>query len=123
MKTAIIVISNPQGGEESLARLFNALALAAECQAADDTFEIGFTGTGTRWPAVLSQLSHPAHASYQALRENVVGASCACAAAFGDTAGLEACAVPLKTENRAGSESGMLSIRHYLADGWNVLIF
>lgn len=38
MKTAIIIMSDPKSGsEESLGRVFNALALASECKQKGDT--------------------------------------------------------------------------------------
>ncbi|HEY1120554.1 MAG TPA: hypothetical protein VGE67_03105 [Haloferula sp.] len=123
MKTAVILISDPKAGEEALARAFNALAVAAESKQAGDEVEISFIGTGTRWPAELSKITHPANALYNDVRELVVGASCACAAVFGATEGLEASGVPQKNDNTAANPTGLLSLRHYLTDGWQVLIF
>lgn len=64
MKTAIVIVSDPKGGsEEALGRVFNALALASECKQKGDEVAVVFNGTGTRWPAELTKLSHPANAS------------------------------------------------------------
>ena len=64
MKTAIIILSDPKNGsEEALGRVFNALALASECQQKGDEVAVVFNGAGTRWPAELTKLSHPATAS------------------------------------------------------------
>jgi len=123
MKTAVIIISDPKAGEEALARAFNALAVAAEGKQAGDEIEVSFIGTGTRWPEELSKITHPANALYNEVRDLVVGASCACAAVFGATEGLQACGVPEKKDNTAAGPTGLLSLRPYLAAGWQVLVF
>jgi hypothetical protein len=84
MKTAIIIMAHPKfGSEEATARVFNAVALAEEAKCEGDEVEVTFIGTGTRWPAELSSLGHPANALYNRLRDTVKGASCGCAAVFG----------------------------------------
>jgi len=123
MKTAIIIISDPKAGEEALARVFNALAVAAEGKQAGDEVEVSFIGTGTRWPAELSKVAHPANGLYNEVRDLVVGASCACAAVFGATEGLKACGIEEKKDNTAAGPTGQLSLRHYFTGGWQVLIF
>jgi hypothetical protein len=123
MKTAILIISNPDAGDEAIARLLNALALAHEAKASGDQTEIAFIGTGTRWPERLSQLSHPANALYNAVRELIVGASRACSAKWEATAGVEAAGHALISENKIPGTPGGVSIRHYLAEGWQTLVF
>ena len=58
-------MSDPKGGseEEALGRVFSALALASECKQKGDEVAVVFNGTGTRWPAELTKLSHPAMTS------------------------------------------------------------
>jgi hypothetical protein len=123
MKTAIIILSDPKAGEEALGRAFNALALAQESIAAGDQVEVTFVGTGTRWPGVLSQISHPANGLYNAVREVIVGGSCGCAAVFGATESLQACGIKEVKSHALPGTPGLASIRHYLADGWQTLIF
>lgn len=123
MKTAVIIISDPQGGEEALARVFNGLAVAAEGKQAGDEVEVSFIGTGTRWPAELAKVGHPVNGLYQEVRELVVGASCACAAVFGATGGVQACGIEERKDNARHGTPGLLSLRPYLAGGWNVLVF
>ena len=123
MKTAIIILSDPQSGEEALGRVFNALALAHEGLQAGDEVAVVFNGAGTRWPAVLAQPKHPANALYNAVRETVRGASCGCAAVFGATAGVEACGVPLLKDKVLAGTPGISNLRSYLADGWQLLVF
>jgi hypothetical protein len=123
MKTAVILISDPKAGEEALARAFNALAVAVESRNAGDQVELSFIGTGTRWPAELAKVSHPANGLYNAARDLVVGASCACGEVFGATESLKASGVTEIKNNAIPGTSGLLSLRRYLAEGWQVLIF
>ncbi len=124
MKTAIVILSDPKSGaEEALGRLFNALALAAECKEKGDEVSVVFNGAGTRWPAELTKLAHPANGLYNSVRDVVQGASCGCADVFGAKDGVEACGVPLKKDNALAGTSGLLSLRRYVADGWQTIVF
>jgi hypothetical protein len=123
MKTAILVISNPDGGDESLARLVNALALAHEAKTKGDQTEVAFIGTGTRWPERLSKLGHPANPLYNEIRELIVGASCACSARWDASAGVESAGHSLISDNKLPGTPGALSVRRYLAEGWQTLLF
>ncbi len=126
MKTAIVIMSDPKhGSEEALGRVFNALALAlaSECKQKGDEVAVVCNGTGTRWPAELAKLSHPAHGLYNAVRDVVQGASCGCADVFGAKDGVESCGVPLKKDHTLAGTSGLLSLRRYVSDGWNTLVF
>lgn len=123
MKTAIIILSDPQTGDEALGRAFNALSLAHESVAAGDQVEVTFVGAGTRWPGVLSQLSHPANGLYNAVREVIVGGSCGCAAVFGASESLQACGIAEVKNQALPGTPGLASIRRYLAEGWQTLVF
>ena len=124
MKVAIIILSDPKSGsEEALGRVFNALAVAQESLQAGDEVEVVFNGAGTRWPAELSKVSHPANGLYNAVREAVKGASCGCAAVFGATKDVEACGLPLLKDKALAGTPGLSDIRRYLADGWQTLVF
>lgn len=124
MKTAIVIMSDPKNGsEEALGRVFNALALASECKQKGDDVAVVFNGTGTRWPAELSKLSHPAHGLYNSVRDVVQGASCGCADVFAAKEGVESCGVPLKKDHALVGTSGLLSLRQYVNDGWNTVVF
>jgi hypothetical protein len=123
MKLAVIIISDPKSGEEALARVFNGLAVAAEAKQAGDEIELSFIGTGTRWPAELTKVSHPANGLYNEVRELVIGASCACAQVFGATESLQVSGVEEKKDNALAGTPGLLSVRRYLVEDWNVLIF
>ena len=124
MKTAIIIMSDPKSGsEEALGRVFNALAVAAESKQKGDEVAVVFNGAGTRWPAELTKLTHPANGLYNAVRDVVQGASCGCADVFGAKDGVEACGVPLMKDNALAGTSGLLSLRQYLVDGWKTIVF
>ncbi len=123
MKLAVIIISDPKAGEEAFGRAFNALATAHEAIQAGDEVEINFIGAGTRWPTELTKVTNPANGLYNSVREAVKAGSCGCAAAFGATEGLKACAIPQATNNPIAGTPGLLSVRSYLADGWHTLIF
>jgi hypothetical protein len=47
-KTAIVVLSDPRGGEEGLGRLFNALAAAYDFKQQHQEVQLIFQGTGVR---------------------------------------------------------------------------
>lgn len=124
MKTAIIIVADPKSEtEEAKGRLFNALALARECKQHGDEVEVAFIGAATRWPAELAKLSHPFNALYDSVREVVKGASRGCATVFGAREDVEACGLPLASENAVPGTPGLLSVRRYLAEGWSTLVF
>lgn len=124
MKTAIIIMSDPKNGsEEALGRVFNALALASECKQKGDEVAVVFNGTGTRWPSELSKLSHPANKLYNSVRDVILGASSSCAEVFGATESLEACGMPILKDHALAETAGLLSLRRYVADGWNTVVF
>ena len=124
MKSAIVIMSDPQAGtDEVLGRLLNGLALAHETHAAGDEVEIVFKGAGTRWPAELAKLAHPAHERYQAVRELVKGASLGCATKFGARDAAAATGVALLSDTPLPGTPGIAGLRSYFAEGWNVAIF
>lgn len=123
MKLAIIITSDPKNGEEALGRAFNALALAAEAQEKNDEVNVLFSGAGTRWPAELTKVSHPANGLYNTVRQSISGASCGCSAVFGATKEVAACGLPEIKDYALHGTPGMASIRRYLAEGWQTLVF
>ena len=123
MKSAIIIMSDPNAGEEALGRLFNGLAVAHEGLQAGDDVEVVFNGAGTRWPEHLTKPQHPANALYNAVRETVQGASCGCAAVFGATKSVEAAGLPLLKDKALAGTPGISNLRRYLAEGWHMVVF
>lgn len=123
MKLSIFVLSDPKAGDEAFGRLFNALAFAAEAKENGDDVQIMFQGAGTRWPAELTKLDHPARGLYDAVRPLVQGASRACAAAFGATSGVEASGLPQLEDNALRGTPGLGSMRRPLAEGRQAFIF
>jgi hypothetical protein len=60
MKSAIVILSDPKSGsEESLGRIYNALAAAYDFKQKGDEVRILFQATGTRWPVELDKPGHP----------------------------------------------------------------
>jgi hypothetical protein len=123
MKLAIIILSDPKNGDEALGRAFNALALAVEAQTKGDDVNVVFAGAGTRWPAEFTKLSHPANGLYHTARASVAGASCGCAAVFGATREVAACGLPAIKDHALPGTPGLASIRRYLEEGWQTLVF
>lgn len=124
MKTVVVIMSDPKSAsEEALGRVFNALALASECKQKGDEVAVVFNGTGTRWPAELTKLSHPANALYNSVRDVVQGVSRGCAEVFGAKESAESCGVPLKKDHALAGTAGLLSLRRYVADGWSMVVF
>ncbi len=120
MKNAIIILSDPKNGsEESLGRVFNALATAYDFKNAGKEVEILFQGTGTRWPEVLQQEDHPAHDLFNAVSDRIQGISCACADVFGaNTDGYD-----LIRDNAVPKTTGLPSLSKLQDEGTNVLVF
>ncbi|MDQ8202946.1 hypothetical protein [Pelagicoccus sp. SDUM812003] len=124
LKTAIIILTDAKDAtQEALTRMLNALAMADECRRAGDELAIAFVGSGTRWPAKLSELGHPANAIYDRLRPHIVGASRSCAVRNEAVEGLESAGIALVGDNEVEGMAGVFSIRRYLAEGWNVVTF
>ena len=123
MKLAVLIASDPKQGEDALGRAFNALALASEAHQRDDEVQVAFIGAGTRWPAELAKLNHPAHALYESVRPLVAGASRACAVVFGATDGVKQSGVPELCDHQLAGTPGMASVRGYLAGGWQTMVF
>jgi hypothetical protein len=115
--TTLIILSDPSGGEESLGRVFNALAAASDFERRGQPVALVFQGTGTRWPMVLNRPDHPAHALYSAVRHRVAGASLGCAAVFGAQDDLVAADVHFLADNPVPGTPGLASIADYAARG------
>ncbi|GJL77461.1 MAG: hypothetical protein NPINA01_04500 [Nitrospinaceae bacterium] len=120
MKTAITIFSDPKNGsEESLGRVFNALAAAYDYKQAGEEVSILFQGAGTRWPEVLQAEDHPAHELFKAVEDKIQGISCGCADVFGgDTSGYD-----LIRDNPVPNTNGLTSFRNLQEQGFNVLTF
>jgi hypothetical protein len=123
MKTAIIIMSDPKSGDEALGRLFNGLATAYESKANSDEVTVAFLGAGSRWPEIVSQKDHPAHALFEAVKGSIAGVSCGCADVFGASEGAKACGMNLLTDNPIPGTSGVASLRKYVKEGYTVLSF
>lgn len=124
MKTAIIVLSDPKSGsEEALGRVFNALATAYDSKKNGDEVIIHFLGTGTRWIAELTKAKHPAYELFNAVKDNVAGASCGCAAVFGATQDVQNAGFDLIKNNPIPGTPGLSSARSLMNEGYTVMTF
>jgi hypothetical protein len=116
-KTTIIVLSDPNGGEEAFGRVFNALAAAYDFKRRDRPVELVFQGTGTRWPSLLANPDHPAHALYKTVEDSIGGASAGCATVFGARADVEREDLSLITTNPVPGTPGLPSLAEYVSEG------
>lgn len=124
MKTAILVLSDPRSGsEESLGRLFNALAAAYDLRQGDGGVTIIFQGAGTRWPTVLADPDHPAHGLYQEVKGEVAGVSCGCADVFGAADEVADTGLALIKDNAVPNTTGLPSLRKLQDQGYSILVF
>lgn len=123
-KASIVILSDPKNGsEESIGRLFNALAAAYEFKQRGDDVRIYFQGTGTRWTSVLVDPQHPAHDLFESVRDRVAGVSCGCADVFDAREQAIECGFELLTNNPIPGTSGLSSLAGPIADGRQVFIF
>ena len=124
MKAAIIVFSDPKSGsEESLGRLFNALATTYDFKQRGDDVTLLFQGAGTRWAGEVVKEDHPAHQLYTEVQDKVAGVSCGCAEVFGATEDAERSGFDLIKDNAVPGTPGLPSLRELVAQGYSVLTF
>ena len=123
MKAAIIVLSDPNSGEDALGRVFNALAAAYDFQQHGDEVSVLFQGAGTRWIAELNKSDHPVHELFDAVKDTVAGVSCGCAEVFGATEDVEKSGFDFIRGNAVPGTKGLPSLRNLAAEGNTILTF
>ena len=124
MKAAVVVLSDPRtGSEESLGRLFNALATTYELKQKGDDVTLLFQGAGTRWAGEVVKPGHPANELYKAVEDKVAGVSCGCADVFGAKEDAERSGLDLLTDNPIPGTTGFPSLRSYVESGHSILTF
>jgi hypothetical protein len=124
MKTAIVVLSDPKSGtEESLGRVFNALAAAYDFKQSGDEVSVLFQGAGSRWIGELTKTEHPAHKLFEAIKDKVAGVSCGCADVFGARESVTASGYDLITDNQVPGTTGLPSFQKLTKEGYTVLTF
>ena len=116
-KTTIVVLADPSGGEDSLGRVFNALAATYEFKQKEFDVQLVFQGAGTRWSGVLTRPDHPAHALYKAVEDKIAGVSAGCAAVFEATSEAEANGFALIAGNAVPGTAGLPSLATYATEG------
>jgi len=122
-KIAIVVLSDPGGGDDALGRVFNALAATYDFKQKQHDVQLLFQGAGTRWTGVLTKADHPAHALYKAIEDKVAGASLACSVFFGARDAAQANGLSLIADNPVPGTQGLPSLADYAADGFRILTF
>ena len=123
MKAAVVVLSDPAGGEEALGRVFNALATAKDFLGRGEAVTVLFQGAGTRWAGVLADASHPVHGLFDAVRPAIAGASDACSTFFGAREGVAAAGMAFVAENDIPGVGGLPSLAALADGGYTVLTF
>lgn len=124
VKAAIVILSDPSSGsEESLGRVFNALAAAYEFKQRGEEVTILFQGAGTRWIGHLQKQDHPAHELFEAVREQVAGVSCGCADVFGGREEAVQSGFELITDNQVPNTTGLPSLLDLTSQGYSIMTF
>ena len=123
MKTAIIILSDPSGGEDALGRVFNGLAVAYDYMQHGDEVTLLFQGAGTRWIGELSKPDHPVHGLFDVVKASVAGVSRGCADVFGATEEVGNSAFEFVTGNAVPGTSGLSSLRKLASEGYSILCF
>jgi hypothetical protein len=122
-KTNIIILSDPNTGEESLGRAFNAFAAAIDIKENGGEVSIILSGTGTRWAGIITNIDHPLNPFYQALKSDFAGVSCGCADVFGSREAAEKNNFPILDESKIPGTSGLPSYSKLLNAEAHLLIF
>lgn len=122
-KTAIFILSDPNGGEEALGRAFSGLAAAYDIKQAGGDVTLTFQGTGTRWAGLVTKPDHPLNGLYELVKGNVAGVSCGCADVFGAAEDAKACGLPAIKENMVPGTTGLAGFSKLLKFGTTILTF
>jgi hypothetical protein len=124
MKAAIIVLSDPKAGtEESLGRVFNALASAYEFKTHKNEVTIIFQGAGSRWPVELTRPEHPVHGLFEEVKDKVAGISAGCANVFGAANEAKGKGFRLIRDSAVPGTDGLPSLRSLVEQGYTILTF
>jgi len=123
MKSAVIVLSDPRGGDEALGRFLNALSVAYDYKQQGDEVSILFLGAGTRWIAELNNTNHPAYTLFDSLKDTVAGISSGCADVFGATEDVEKSAFNFIKDLPLPGTSGVPSLHAMASQGYTIMTF
>ncbi len=109
-KKLVVILSDPKSAsEESVGRVFNAMAFAYDMKERKQDVKIVFQGTGTRWIAELENPKHMLHALYNAIEDKIDGACGGCADVFGAAKQVEQAERPLLRELKIPGTTGLTS--------------
>lgn len=116
-KAAILVLADTETHAD-LGRVVNAMIAAKEFKQAGDEVTLIFDGAATKWPGVLTDPQHKAHALYTDITDVVAGACGYCTKAFEADRGVAEAHVHLLDEFE-----GHPSIRNLVNQGYAVITF
>jgi hypothetical protein len=122
-KTTIVILSDPESGEEALGRVFNGFATAYDIKETGGEVSILFQGTGTRWISHLTKKDHPLNGLYNLIKDKIEGVSSGCADFFGGAEEATANGYKLITENLIPGTSGLPSIGKLVNSDTTILTF
>ncbi|WP_373020467.1 hypothetical protein [Thiomicrorhabdus sp.] len=123
MKTAILIHSDPQAGEEALGRVFNGLAVAYDLKQKSENVQVMFLGTGTRWINELNKPEHPVHGLFELVKDKVAGASQGCSVVFGTVDEVKASDINFLNDNLIPGTEGLPSVAKLMAEGFTILVY
>jgi hypothetical protein len=116
-KAAILLLADTETHGD-LGRAANALMTVREFADNGDEVTLIFDGAGTRWAAAIARDDHSLHPAFAKIRDKVAGACHYCAGAFEVREELERIGMPLLDDHL-----GHPSVRHLVADGYEVITF
>jgi len=122
-KTTIVILSDPESGEEALGRVFNGFAAAYDIKESGEEVSILFQGTGTRWISHLVKEDHPLNGLYNLIKDKIEGVSSGCADFFGVAEEATSNGYKLLTENLIPATSGLPSIGKLINSNTTILTF
>ncbi len=122
-KTTIVILSDPESGEEALGRVFNGFAAAYDIKESGSEVSIIFQGTGTRWIGHLTKEDHPLNGLYNLIKDKIEGVSSGCADFFGGAEEAQSSGHKLLSENLIPGTSGLPSIANLISSNTTILTF
>jgi len=122
-KTTIVILADPESGEEALGRAFNGLATAYDIKESGGDVSILLQGTGTRWIGYFTQKEHPLNGLYNLVKDKIEGVSSGCADFFGGGEEATTNGYNLITENLIPGTSGLPSIAKRVSADATILTF
>ena len=116
------MFSDPKSGSEEPWALVQRAVPGLRLKDKREDFDLIFQGAGTRWTGELVQPEHPAHALYEAVKDQVL-ASGGCADVFCAAPAAESSGTRLVRDANVPGTTGPLDLSKYLDGGSRLVIF